>query len=586
MKLRHKVFLWMLVAGVVPIGAVGALAHQTLRGRTQDQYARQLDAAVAAAQRRVRERGEQDRRAVDRLCEPDFLVDRVLLDLAADRFGPARQNDLVQELPSVMDSLNLDVLSLVDGRDGRVLAAGHYPGRAGAVDRELLEDGRRAGEAPFVRDVRSRQGGETREGAAWLRGCFAQRDDVRVLVVGGRYLETVVADLATDLESVRMVLTGPDGVLPADVPSGREPRDVGRFERADGTPAARLRAAVDDSALQEQLEEQSVQLAIGAGIAFAIALLLSGVLSISVTRPLAQLEDAARRVGAGDLESTIGVRSSGEVASALGAFNKMTRDLRRTQEKLLRAERIAAWRDIARSIAHEIKNPLSPIQVSIETMQKTYRKKHPDFDEIFWESTSTILEEVERLRRIVTEFSHFARMPRPRPESVSVADVVGHVVGLHQGGPVRIDLDDPGGLSPIRADREQITQVLVNLVQNAADAAEAVHGTHGGRVRVVLEESTEPAGVRIRVQDNGPGIAPEDRLRVFEPYFTTKAEGKGTGLGLAIVHRIVSEHGGSIELAESPLGGAEILVLLPESGPPPEAEISMTDTAVPLVNKR
>ncbi len=586
MRLRNQILLIVALLAVVPGAIMGYVAFAQLRDSAEEQYDRQLDASVRAAQRRVRERAEHDRRAVDRLCEPDFVVDRLLLDLAADRFGPARQNDLVEELPAVMGSLGLDVLTLVDARDGRVLAAAHYPGRAGAVDRELVADAERAGEAPFVREVRARTQGETREAQAFLSACVAERDGVRVLVAGGRFLDSVARDLATDAGSVRMVLTGPDGALPPDAPSGREPRDVQRFTHADGSPAALLRAAVDDRDLVERQRELTrTFLWIGAA-ALAASLLIGVALSLSVTRPLSTLEDAANRVGGGDLESTLGARASVEVGSAFRAFDKMTRDLRRTQEKLLRAERIAAWRDIARSIAHEIKNPLSPIQVSIETMQKTYRKKHPDFDEIFWESTDTILEEVERLRRIVTEFSHFARMPRPRPEEVAIGDVVGHVVGLHQGGDLQIDVIDPGDLAPIRADREQLTQVLVNLVQNAADAAVAVHGAHGARVRIVLEPCDAPPGVRVRVQDNGPGIPAEDRLRVFEPYFTTKAEGKGTGLGLAIVHRIASEHGGSVEIGDSPLGGAEMTVLLPESGPPPEADISLTDTAVPLVQKR
>jgi two-component system, NtrC family, nitrogen regulation sensor histidine kinase NtrY len=301
---------------------------------------------------------------------------------------------------------------------------------------------------------------------------------------------------------------------------------------------------------------------VGAG-ALVFAVVLGVLLSLSVTRPLAQLEHAAERVGTGNLESTIGVHSSGEVASAMKAFNKMTRDLRRTQEKLLRAERIAAWQDIARSIAHEIKNPLSPIQISIETMRKTYRKKHPDFEEIFWESTSTILEEVERLRRIVTEFSRFARMPRPRPELLAIGDVVSHVIGLHLGGDVPIEVEELDDLPPVRADREQLTQVLVNLVQNAADAAAAAHGAHGARVRLILDRAERPAGVHVRVQDNGPGIPPEDRLRVFEPYYTTKAEGKGTGLGLAIVHRIVNDYGGTIQLTSGPDRGTTVQVRLP-----------------------
>jgi len=584
-SLRIRFFLVVLFAAVVPMGVVGSLAHEAIRTRTEEQYARQLDAAVSTARRRVRERADHDRRAVNRLCEPDFVVDRLLLDLAADRFGPERQDDLVQQLPAVMSSVDLDVLSLLDAGDGRVLAAAHYPGRAGAVDAALVRDARAAGGEPFVRDERIREGGETREARAWLVACSAERDRVEVTVVGGTVLHAVAEGLASDVESVRVVLTGPDGALPSDLP-GHASRDIHTFTGGDGRTVAKLVAAVDDTGLQEQLIELRTQFAVGGGIALVIALLFSTLLSMSTTRPLAELEEAAKRVGSGDLESTIGIRSRGEVGRALSAFEQMRQDLRRTREKLLRAERIAAWREIARRIAHEIKNPLSPIQVSIETMRKTYKKKHPDFEEIFEESTLTILEEVERLRRIVTEFSEFARLPRPRPEMISIGDVVAHVAGLHQGGPVQVDVDDPGNLPLVRADREQITQVLVNLVQNAADAAAAVRGEGGGHVRIVLEPAPDDRGVLVRVQDDGPGIPEEQRLQVFEPYYTTKADGKGTGLGLAIVHRIVGDHGGSIEIADSPLGGAELTVTLPNSGPPAEADASHTDAAVPLVQRR
>ena len=172
-----------------------------------------------------------------------------------------------------------------------------------------------------------------------------------------------------------------------------------------------------------------------------------------------------------------------------------------------------------------------PIQTSIETMRKTHARQHPDFDEIFEESTVTILEEVERLKRIVTEFSRFARMPRPQPVELAVEDVARHTVGLHGGGPVAVELTIEDPLPKVRADREQLTQVLVNLVQNAADAAKARHGESGGRVDVVLSAADVDGdeGVRVEVVDNGPGIPPDEQAKIFEPYYTTKAGGTGLG---------------------------------------------------------
>jgi nitrogen fixation/metabolism regulation signal transduction histidine kinase len=270
----------------------------------------------------------------------------------------------------------------------------------------------------------------------------------------------------------------------------------------------------------------------------------------------------------------------------------MTRELAQAQRRLVRAERIAAWREIAQRIAHEIKNPLLPIQVSIETMRKTRARNHPDFPEIFEESTQMILEEVRRLEHIVTEFSRFARLPRPRPEPLEVRELVAHLEAMHVTGDVLLRVEVEGALPTVRADREQLTQVLVNLLKNAAEASRARHGGGEGSAALVTLAVAPDAGggVSLHVRDNGPGFPPgEARQRVFEPYFTTRAG--GTGLGLAIVHRILGEHGATIELGDAPplargdsrppgadaasqQGGAEVHVVLTREGPPPDAEAS------------
>ncbi|MDQ3031652.1 MAG: ATP-binding protein, partial [Myxococcota bacterium] len=293
-----------------------------------------------------------------------------------------------------------------------------------------------------------------------------------------------------------------------------------------------------------------------------------------------ELEVAAARIGRGDLEFSLEPARSG-ASGTFSAFNRMARDLQSAQSRAKRAERVAAWRDIARRIAHEIKNPLTPIRMSMETMRRTKQRQHPDFDEIFEESTRTVLEEVDRLERIVSEFSQFARLPRPQPAALDVREVITQVVQLHSPGgdatitdtsprlPIKMSL--ASALPRVRADRDQLTQVLVNLVQNAIDAAESKRGDQGH-----VEVAAEPTmgGVRITVSDDGPGIPEEERARILEPYYTTKA--RGTGLGLAIVDRIVSEHGGALEIGESRRGGAAISVSLTIEGPAEEADASQT----------
>jgi nitrogen fixation/metabolism regulation signal transduction histidine kinase len=234
----------------------------------------------------------------------------------------------------------------------------------------------------------------------------------------------------------------------------------------------------------------------------------------------------------------------------------MVSDLAGYQLKLVRAERVAAWQEIARRIAHEIKNPLSPIQVSIETMRKAYSGKHAEFPEIFEESTKAILEEVAALKRIVTEFSDFARLPKPSPVRQDVNPIAESAVGLYGGqhGEVEITFVPASGLPEVRLDRELFGQVLSNLIANAVRAA-APAG------RVVVETNIAAERVLVRVRDTGSGMSPEVLEKVFTPYFTTHPD--GTGLGLAIVQRIVEDHEGTIEIESVEGKGTAVTISLP-----------------------
>lgn len=577
LSLRARFLIAFAISTSLPMGAVSLWARHVVVERTEAEHARRLDASVDAAKRRVAERGDEEARAVRRLCERDFIVDRLLLDLATGRFGPERQEELVAFVPALARSLGLDTLEILDATSGasaRVLASAHYPGRAGGSDENLLRAVETAG-GSFVRKVTVRERGESREEIALLWSCGVGRGDARVRVVGGRLLRPDYGStILGDVSPVRLHLA--DGGEP--VP--RNAKEIHAFHDDEHRVAMRLFAIIDERPLRDQLAELDRGFAIAFAIALSLALLLGTFLALRTTRPLLELERAARRVGEGDLEATIPVRHGGEIGRAMEAFNRMTHELRTTREQLLRAERIAAWREIARRIAHEIKNPLSPIQVSIETMRKTYAGRHPDFDEIFEESTLTILEEVERLKRIVTEFSRFARLPRPQPEWLDVREVIDHVVGLQREDEVElhVTMDE---VPRVRADRGQVTQVLFNVVQNAAYAARAEHGPAGGRVAIEVAEDPSTAGVRIAIRDNGAGIPDDVAGRLFEPYFTTKPG--GTGLGLAIAQRVIEDHRGRIEVRGAPDRGAEFVITLPPEGPPDEAAGSQTDGGLPTL---
>ncbi|GAB4209159.1 MAG: hypothetical protein OHK0013_28300 [Sandaracinaceae bacterium] len=300
-----------------------------------------------------------------------------------------------------------------------------------------------------------------------------------------------------------------------------------------------------------------------------------------------EVREAAAKLSRGEFDVQL---HAGDRAT-VSAFNEMTKELSRARARAVRAERIAAWRDIARRIAHEIKNPLTPIKMAIETMRKTFARQHPDFPEIFEESTRTVLEEVERMEKIVTEFSRFARLPRPNAARIDVLEVCVHVVSMYEvqnvaatnpetprAARVKLEVDPAwktnGEPRLVRADREQLTQVVVNLVQNAIDAAVSARGVEGANVLVRVRPG-EDGGAVIEVHDDGPGVPVEDRARIFEPYYTTKTH--GTGLGLPICDRIVSDHGGTLTVDESPrLGGARFVVTLSREGPLDEADASQT----------
>jgi two-component system nitrogen regulation sensor histidine kinase NtrY len=224
---------------------------------------------------------------------------------------------------------------------------------------------------------------------------------------------------------------------------------------------------------------------------------------------------------------------------------------------LMRAQKIAAWGEVARKLAHEIKNPLTPIQLSAQRIRKAYLKSAPDLERIVGECTQAIVQEVEALKNLVDEFAQFARLPAVNLQPGSLADVVDNTLSLYDGfAGVRIDRRLAPDLPDVRLDSAQMKRVLINLVDNAIEATEK-----RGTVVVSTEFDRTHARVRLGVADDGPGIAPEDRDKLFVPTFSTKR--RGSGLGLAIVNRIVQEHQGTIRVEDNLPHGARFVVELP-----------------------
>jgi two-component system, NtrC family, nitrogen regulation sensor histidine kinase NtrY len=256
--------------------------------------------------------------------------------------------------------------------------------------------------------------------------------------------------------------------------------------------------------------------------------------------------------------------------------------------ELVSAQRTSAWGDVARRIAHEIKNPLTPIQLSAERIRRKFGKVITEDKAIFEQCTDTIVRQVDDIRRMVDEFSRFARMPKPVMEGEDVADTVRQAVFLMRVGNPDIDFEAEIKDDPMRAqfDRRLISQALTNIIKNASEAIEAVPAEELGKGRIEVVAGIEGEDIVIDVIDNGIGLPKVARARLLEPYVTTRS--KGTGLGLAIVGRVLEDHGGKIELHDAAdirpgQRGAWMRLRFAISGHAPKAEVKepATETKPP-----
>jgi signal transduction histidine kinase len=358
----------------------------------------------------------------------------------------------------------------------------------------------------------------------------------------------------------------------ATPPSGELARAPCKLTDDDGVVLA-FDVLKSTKELDDNLHDVDRSVGLYAAISAAVAFLVAIFLARSLGRPLSVLATEAGKVAAGEARP-LEVRGSGEVQELASAFDRMIQDLAVTRRRLAAASRVAAWREVARRVAHEIKNPLAPIRAAVETLRRLRARDDPRFDEYFDEATRTVLDEVHRIANIVTEFTRFARLPQPKPQDIDVEEIARHVVQIHKAaaGDVSLAFSAQRRAPTLRADRDQVIQVLTNLVQNALDAVKDVPDG-----AVTVSTDTDGHYVTFSVADNGPGIAPEIAARLFEPYATTKSA--GTGLGLAIAQRIALEHNGELSyIGQSANGkGAVFRLLLPIEGPPPMSEVPASD---------
>ena len=575
MKLESRLLVAFLVTAWLPLGGAVAL----LTDRMERAFAEGFRVQSQAASDAVLHRFDRVARELDGalvIMSQDTLLDAQLLQpLERGRFYgyQEREREMIREAERLITSLAVDTLRLVDlEQGGRVIAMGHRRG-------EEPDDAVVAGLAPEASGARifRHERVENREtgtaDSVWTLQVIRLVGE-RVALVGGRVLDDrLLADLLTgtgETGAVALVARGGervaatfDGEAPPEVTGGYEVAETALRNPGADEPILTLRVWISRSRHARTASLLWATAGGLAGVSGLLAFLLALWTARRISRPLERLSSAAGQVADGRRDLVVpDLPGRDEVASLTRAFNRMTRDLGASEERLRRSERIAAWREIARRIAHEIKNPLFPIQMSIENLQKARARELPDFDEIFDEATATILEEVERLKRIVTEFSSFARMPAPRPHPTDLAELCRQLAGLHaEAAPgVRLAVRGPDSVMA-EVDPDQIRQVLTNLVLNGLDAMAQVEAAAGTarNLEITIEEGE--GDVRVTVADDGPGMDRETLGRIFTPYFTTKPA--GTGLGLAIVQRIVAEHAGGIEVTSAPGEGTRFAVTLP-----------------------
>ncbi|MCF7824430.1 MAG: GHKL domain-containing protein [Candidatus Marinimicrobia bacterium] len=292
------------------------------------------------------------------------------------------------------------------------------------------------------------------------------------------------------------------------------------------------------------------------GIVILMVIFTGGIfllLFMMITRPLARLTAATEQLKRGDFEIHVKESTFSPLNNLILAFNNMVAELNQSRERLIEAERQTIWREMARAMAHEIKNPLTPIRLATQRLEMKYHEKAEDLPKVLEKTMGVINEEVDNLQALVNSFSGFAKMPEAKLENYNLNKQLQDISDQYSDdAKVEIHLDDR--LENITADIMQMKQVLVNLIQNAIQACP-------DEPHIIIETKVVDQSCRISITDHGQGIEAEYLTKIFEPYYTTKK--KGTGLGLAIVRRIIRQHGGDIQVFSEVGEGSTFQISLP-----------------------
>ncbi len=546
MKLALRLVVAFAFLAALTIGGLGFVLRESRIAEETNRFEKDVRSGCARVAEQVKRQVEADRRLIGGACDKGDFVGRTLVAMQSGELD-ARRIALISQLPDQRDAFGFDGLLLLTGA-GEVIAA---------EPRELVNLS-----ATEARALVTTPPEHFLHGSKRVRGlvarCRAEKDGQAAALLGFRDTEKLLRGLApADLE----VHEG------QGKPSSRDVAQATCLVRDAGATALPITVTKSKSELYAILDRIDRTLLYASLASAGLALLLGVVMARSLSRPLTQLAEEAGKVARGEAKP-IRVRGSREVKDLGGAFNRMLSDLEGTRRRLSAATRVAAWREVARRVAHEVKNPLAPIRAAVETLRRLRARNDPAFDEYFDEATRTVLHEVHRIADIVTEFTKYARLPPPRPKPENVVELVGRVVGLQRAVAAaqdsRIDVVGLGRAQVplVICDADQVVQVVTNLVQNAVEAVKGLRSA----VVVVGIELDGAERVAITVKDTGPGVSSELVPRLFEPYATTKVQ--GTGLGLAIAQRIAVEHGGELAYVGEPGSGAAFRFVLPVAGPP------------------
>jgi signal transduction histidine kinase len=598
MTFRRKLLVIFALTVFLSVGAVAVLVLVVTRNAFEKTEDQRTAALITQFQREFSWRGEDVARQVEAIAVSD-PVSRMATALNGSSADSAEYFELAK---SIAESHQLDFLEFLEAH-GTIISSAQWPAKFGYPETAFEGLSASSGQSAFLKQE------ELQDSNAL--GLFAVRasgiSEHPIYVVGGRRLDKnflsaldLPADMRVLLYQNRSDHFSPDSLLDPSAASGPEAarpaekfaaliESVRRYQQemtgivawssdpADDEVfhAIPLRGAGDHPLLAILLVGNSRRsyvelkrriresaLLVGGGGIF-LAILLSSWAAAKVTRPVEELARAAQDVAAGNWDTRVEVRGSDEVAQLAESFNRMTAELAAQKERLVQTERVAAWRELARRLAHELKNPLFPLQLTVENLLRARAQSPEQFDEVFRESSTTLLAEISNLKTIISRFSEFSKMPRPQLQPVQVSEILHGVVKLFQAQlqapgrpPIAVKLELDQRVGTIAADPDLLHRALSNLVLNAMDAM-----SEGGTL--TLWSKRDDAKVTIEIADTGSGLTREECDRIFTPYYTSKQH--GTGLGLAIVQSVVSDHGGRISVQSEPGRGTTFVIELPDN---------------------